>query len=171
MFTLKKLAKSNSLSQSLTCRIQKHIQNVHLAQSSITMEEEQRLFDKMDPRLRQEVLHDSNVRVVQKNIFLLSQFTKNFRDHIAVKLTKRIFQPNEQLQHRTMGVLMVDKGIVEVFCSKKHNNKQNFKIIRTIKDNGRKSTNNFYGLAEVMCRRKLNIFAKTKTFSVAYELS
>jgi hypothetical protein len=41
-----------------------------------------------------EVLHDTNMKIVQKNTFLLTQFTRNFRDQIAVKLIKKVFQPN-----------------------------------------------------------------------------
>jgi hypothetical protein len=46
-----------------------------------------------------EVLHNTNMKIVQKNTFLLTQFTRNFRDQVAVKLIKKIFQPNEFLQN------------------------------------------------------------------------
>lgn len=39
------------------------------------------------------------MKIVQKNTFLLTQFTRNFRDQVAVKLIKKIFQPNEFLQN------------------------------------------------------------------------
>ena len=59
------------------------------------------------------------MKIVQKNTFLLTQFTRNFRDQIAVKLIKKVFQPNEFLQNVggnvcDFGLFVVDRGVVEV---------------------------------------------------------
>ena len=35
---------------------------------------------------------------------------------------------------------------------------------------GRKASPNTYGLAELICSRRLNLSAKSKTFTVVYEL-
>ena len=118
-----------------------------------------------------EVLHDTNMKIVQKNTFLLTQFTRNFRNQIAAKLIKRIFQPNEMMEGGTdFGLFVVDRGNVEVLYNKKHNNKVISKIVRTIKDGGHKSSSNIYGLAQIVDGRRLRLSARSKTFTVTYEL-
>lgn len=99
------------------------------------------------------------------------QFTRNFRDQIAAKLIKKVFQPNETLEGTAdFGLFVVDRGSVEILYHKKHNNKVISKVVRTIRDGWHRSGSNVYGVAQIVGGKKLCLSAKSKTFTIAYEL-
>lgn len=43
------------------------------------------------------MLRQTNIHIVKKSVFFISHFTINFMDSIALKLTKRLFQPEEPI--------------------------------------------------------------------------
>lgn len=111
------------------------------------------------------------MKIVQKNTYLLTQFTRNFRDQIAAKLIKKVFQPNELLEGGTdFGLFLVDRGNVEILYHKRHNNKVVCKVVRTIKDGTHKGSSDIYGLAQLVDNRKLRLSARSKSFTITYEL-
>jgi hypothetical protein len=67
-------------------------------------------------------------------------------------------------------LFVVDRGNVEVLYSKKHNNKVISKVARNIKEGNHKSSSSIHGLAQIVNGRKLRLSARSKTFTVAYEL-
>ncbi len=67
-------------------------------------------------------------------------------------------------------MFLVDKGIVEIMYNKRHHNQTKHKVIRTIRETGQRVSPNTYGLAELILQKKLNLSAKSKNFTVAYQL-
>lgn len=73
------------------------------------------------------------MRVIKKCLFFLTHFSRNLQDTIALKLVKRVFQPNERLDmDDSQSFFVVDQGKVDLQYVRMHINKPITKTLRTI---------------------------------------
>lgn len=87
---------------------------------------------------------------------------------MALKLVKRIFQPNERLgadpTHQCLHV--IGKGKADLQLSRLHYNKSMYKTLRVINANEGKGThevsNNLVGLTAVLLRRPVDLTALSR---------
>jgi hypothetical protein len=65
------------------------------------------------------------MKVLKKNVFFMSNFTKNFRSQIALRLVKKIYQPNQLLEvdASPQSLFIVDKGSVDIMVRLSYRNK------------------------------------------------
>jgi hypothetical protein len=115
------------------------------------------------------------MKVIKKNVFFMTHFTKNFRSQIALRLIKKIYQPNQTLlvDPVSPSLYIVDKGTVDILVRMDYRNKIFEKLIRKIDENQDCLVRrNMYGIGGLLYRDvPLRTFAKAQTFVFAYELT
>jgi hypothetical protein len=98
------LVKCLSLKEDLAYRLKSFLKDNQKANTYFSLKDEKRIWDKLNPDLKQstlwvdvDILQETNVRVIKKCLFFLTYFSRNLQDIIALRLLKRVFQPNESL--------------------------------------------------------------------------
>lgn len=71
---------------------------------------------------------------MKKCLFFLTNFSRNLQDTIAVKLVKKVFQPNYRIgvDGDSQSLFIIDQGRAELQLSRKISSKRIFKTIRII---------------------------------------
>ena len=114
---------------------------------------------------------ETNQRVLKKCVLFLTQFTRNLQNQIALRLIKKIFQPNEMISDDTNNsIFLLDRGTVEIIIQKRHQNKLIQKTIKDLRDSGNRAGLNVYGVIGFFTDNQRNITGKSRSFTVAYEL-
>lgn len=148
-----------------------------------SLNDEQRIWNKLNPDLKRRkrmgdvgILQDTNIRVIKKCLFFLINFSRNLQDSIALKLIKRVFQPNERLGSgaSSQNIYIVDQGRAELQLVKHRFNKPIFKTLRVINRESLKDkfsvSSNLFGFTATILRRRVNLTAISREFIVTYEL-
>lgn len=176
------LVKCLSLNEDLSYQLKSFLMGSQKSDEYFSIREEKRIWDKLRPDLKHRkfgsdigILQQTNIRVMKKCLFFLTHFSRNLQDTIAVKLVKRVFQPNERLgvDADAQSFFIIDQGKADLQFCRKHFKKQIFKTIRTINtDCGQDKLNvssNLFGLTAVLLRRRVNLSALSKEFLLTYE--
>lgn len=107
----------------------------------------------------------------------MTHFSRNFQDSIALKLIKRIVQPNERLGFGTttnQKLWIIDQGKAELQLTRFHFNKAIHKTLRTINKETEKTkfsvSSNLFGFTALLLKRNVNLTTICSDFAVAYEL-
>lgn len=131
-----------SLGDDLSYRLSSFLKDNQKVNAYFSLTDEKRIWDKLKPDLKQSkhitsnagILQETNVRVIKKCLFFLTNFSHNLQDTIALKLVKRVFQPNERLgnENDTHSLYIIDQGSADLQSSRVHFNKTIYKTLRTI---------------------------------------
>lgn len=148
------------------------------------MDDEKRIWSKLKPEMRNstvqcylEILHEAHHRVVKKSLFFLTHFSFSLQSAIALKLVKRVFQPNERLgvDPTCQSMYIIDKGKADLQLTRSHFSKPISKTLRTINGNEGEDklgvSNNAFGSTAFLLRRPTNLTALSREFIVTYELA
>ena len=122
------------------------------------------------------ILQQTNIRVIKKCLFFLTHFSRNLQDGIALKLIKRIVQPNERLGNdiHNQKLYIIGQGKADLQLSRFHYTKAIYKTLRTLNKQVEQSklnvSSNLFGITTILLRRNTNLTAVCSDFAVAYEL-
>lgn len=114
--------------------------------------------------------------MIKKCLFFLTYFSRNLQDSIALKLVKRVFQPNERLgfEASSQHLYIIDQGRAELQLVRFHYNKPICKTLRTINKEVQKDklsiSSNLFGFTSIILRRKANLTTVSHEFLLTYEL-
>mgnify|MGYP000861631130 FL=1 len=177
------LVKCLSLKEDLAYRLKSFLKDNQKANTYFSLKDEKRIWDKLNPDLKQstlwvdvDILQETNVRVIKKCLFFLTYFSRNLQDIIALRLLKRVFQPNESLCFNAdcHNLYIIDQGKAELQAIRLHFNKPIYKTLRVInKDLSSDKlsvSSNLFGFTAIVLRRPVNLTAISKEFIVTYEL-
>lgn len=95
------MVKCLSLDENLSYQLSSFLNDNHKADTYFSLNDEKRIWDKLKPDMQQRmnkhylgILQQTNIRVIKKCLFFLTHFSRALQDSIALRLVKRIFQPN-----------------------------------------------------------------------------
>jgi hypothetical protein len=98
------------------------------------------------------------------------------QDSVALRLVKRVFQPNERLgiDANDHSLYIIDQGKADLQYARTHFSKTIGKTLRTINKETQKDnlsvTSNLFGFTAVILRRRVSLTALSREFIVTYEL-
>jgi len=98
------------------------------------LQDETRLIEKLNPVLKQELLEETNSKIMKKSIFFLTQFTKALQNKLSLRLKKRILQPSEPLL-QLLGeesIYIIDQGCIDISIVKYNKNRLYIKRAKSI---------------------------------------
>lgn len=130
-------------------------------------------MDSLNDELRRDIMYETNTKVLKKNLFFMSNFSRNFRSQIALRLIKKIYQPSQMLEssEQSPNLHIIDQGTVHVGMKLVYRGRAYSKVIRTICVEGTEIRANMYGLGWLLRSSSLRTFATAKTFAFVYELT
>lgn len=116
------------------------------------------------------ILRETNIRAIKKCLFFLTHFSRNFQDAVALRLVKRVFEPNEELglDPNSNNLYIINQGRAELQYTRFHHNNPICKTIKIINKDGNRAneklgvTSNLFGFVSVILRRKVNLTALSK---------
>lgn len=129
------------LRDDLAHRFRQFLKDNQKADTTFTIKDERKILDKLKPTLRNgrtshnpEILQVAHTKLIKKSLFFLTNFSKALQDFIAMKLVKRVLQPNEVLstQIDNHSIYVVEQGTVEVHFVKRHHQRPISKLLRSI---------------------------------------
>jgi hypothetical protein len=99
--------------------------NNQLTNEELSITAEDSLMDKLSDEFKVEIKESSQLRVVHKNIFLLSNFTRRFQYEISKKLVKVIYPPHTVLPYHVgkERLYFITKGSVDILTEKRYKNR------------------------------------------------
>lgn len=54
--------------------------------------EETQFLENVDPLVKKDFIHETNIRIIKKSIFFLTYFTVHFQNEVALKLVRAIYK-------------------------------------------------------------------------------
>lgn len=96
-----KLVKCLSLKDDLAYKLSSFLKDNQKANTYFSLSDEKRIWDKLKPDLKQRtnkpnsgILRETNIRAIKRCLFFLTHFSRNLQNVVALKLVKRVFEPN-----------------------------------------------------------------------------
>ena len=168
-----KICKCFNISSDLAYRVKNYLSNNHKVDRSFSLQEEAQVIDKLNPMLRNEIIKDTNSKVIRKSLFFLTHFTWNAQIRISLKLLKKVVQPTEVLLGDG-SMYIIDRGELAIQLIRNHRSRIFAKCIKII-SGGIESKNNgigknAYGYASTITGRRSNTNAVSRCFTIAFEL-
>ena len=166
-----KISKCFGIKPDLTYQMKNHLTNNQKVDRTFSLQEEANVMQKLNPMLRDDIIRDTNNRILRKSLFFLTNFNWSTQLRLSIKLLKKIVQPTEVLESED-SIFIVDRGELAVQLSRSHRTRVFTKCIRTIRAASGSSdiSNNAYGYSSTITGRKIRTKAVGNAFTILFEL-
>jgi hypothetical protein len=119
--TITKLRDHYQLSGELCQKMKGDIKDKYNKQKATPLKkiEESEFLDYVDPLVKKDFIHETNIRIIKKSIFFLTYFTVHFQDEIALKLIRAIYKKDDAISTTTSDsqrkLIIINHGRINLF--------------------------------------------------------